>query len=96
MESPKLTEEESKKLHTLFQQLDLNKDGTIDLNDLTSAMDAMQVPRPPGHAQVGPGLPVCFPRKRSPKNAAPIVICTFRALVHIMVFCVLLIILHYN
>ena len=50
--SSQLPEDERKKLHDLFQQLDVNKDGTIDIDDLTRAMKSMQVPQVPGHAQV--------------------------------------------
>ncbi|KAL8562915.1 hypothetical protein ACOMHN_004607 [Nucella lapillus] len=46
-----MSEEERKKLRKLFEELDLNKDGAIDLNDLTKAMETMSVPRFPGHAQ---------------------------------------------
>ncbi|XP_076436632.1 calcium-binding mitochondrial carrier protein SCaMC-2-like [Babylonia areolata] len=48
---PQMSEEELKNLRDLFQQLDLNKDGTVDLNDLTKAMESMHVPRFPGHAE---------------------------------------------
>lgn len=48
---PPLSEDEEKKLHDLFLQLDVNKDGTIDVNDLTRAMKEMNVPQVPGHAQ---------------------------------------------
>lgn len=51
-EDPQLPKDEIKKLHELFQQLDVNKDGTIDIDDLTRAMESMQVPQIPGHAQV--------------------------------------------
>ena len=44
--------EEETKLHDLFQQLDVNKDGTIDIDDLTRAMNSMNVPQLPGHAKV--------------------------------------------
>ena len=50
---PPLSAEEEKKLHDFFQKLDVNKDGTIDINDLTRGMESMQVPQIPGHAQVG-------------------------------------------
>lgn len=46
-----MSEEEKKKLHDLFEQLDVNKDGTIDIHDLTRAMESMQVPQVPEHAQ---------------------------------------------
>ena len=50
--SVELSEAERKNLHDLFQRLDVNKDGTIDIDDLTRAMESMQVPQIPGHAQV--------------------------------------------
>uniref|UniRef100_A0A0B7AA15 EF-hand domain-containing protein n=1 Tax=Arion vulgaris TaxID=1028688 RepID=A0A0B7AA15_9EUPU len=43
--------EEEKALHDLFQKLDMNKDGRIDLTDLTKAMENMQLPQVPGHAK---------------------------------------------
>ncbi|PVD21912.1 hypothetical protein C0Q70_17715 [Pomacea canaliculata] len=46
-----MSSEENKKLHDLFEQLDVNKDGRIDIDDLTHAMASMQVPQIPGHAQ---------------------------------------------
>ncbi|KAK7095207.1 mitochondrial adenyl nucleotide antiporter SLC25A25-like isoform X1 [Littorina saxatilis] len=48
---PPLSVEEQQKLQQLFEQLDVNKDGSIDIDDLTRAMESMQVPHVPGHAQ---------------------------------------------
>ncbi|KAK3792319.1 hypothetical protein RRG08_067120, partial [Elysia crispata] len=43
--------EEEATLHELFETLDMNKDGKLDMNDLTKAMTNMQVPQVPGHAK---------------------------------------------
>ena len=47
-----LPPEEEERLTELFNQLDVNKDGRIDVNDLGKALDQMQVPQIPGQAQV--------------------------------------------
>ena len=47
-----ISAEEEATLHELFESLDLNKDGKLDMNDLTKAMTNMQVPQVPGHAKV--------------------------------------------
>ncbi|BFZ20540.1 hypothetical protein BsWGS_23579 [Bradybaena similaris] len=46
-----VTPEEEKSLHELFLKLDMNQDGKIDMNDLTKAMETMQLPLVPGHAK---------------------------------------------
>ena len=47
-----MSKEEEKKLNELFNKLDVNKDGQIDIHDLTQALSDMQVPQLPGHAKV--------------------------------------------
>lgn len=47
-----LTPEEGERLSHLFNQLDVDKDGLIDVNDLTEALHLLQVPVVPGQAQV--------------------------------------------
>ena len=47
-----LSVEEQKRIATLFNQLDINQDGRIDINDLTAALHQLQVPQVPGQAQV--------------------------------------------
>ncbi|XP_050412207.1 mitochondrial adenyl nucleotide antiporter SLC25A24-B [Patella vulgata] len=42
---------EDKKLEELFKKIDINKDGRIDIEDLSKALKAMDVPTSPGHAQ---------------------------------------------
>ena len=44
--------EEEARLAELFNRLDVNKDGKIDINDLTAALHQMQVPQVPGQAEV--------------------------------------------
>jgi len=47
-----LSEEEIKRYNDLFHKIDINRDGKIDINDLTKALQKFQVPLVPGHAQV--------------------------------------------
>lgn len=47
-----ISPDEEKTLHDLFLKLDMNKDGKIDMLDLTKAMETMQLPQVPGHAKV--------------------------------------------
>lgn len=47
-----ISKEEEEKLKELFNKLDVNKDGRIDINDLTQALSTLQVPQTPGHAKV--------------------------------------------
>ena len=47
-----ISEEDAKYFHELFTKLDVDKDGKIDINDLTRAMECMQVPHGSGHAEV--------------------------------------------
>ena len=51
-ETADVSAEEEATLHELFETLDMNKDGKLDMNDLTKAMTNMQVPQVPGHAKV--------------------------------------------
>lgn len=52
-EASKAADEDGQKLKELFKKLDVNQDGRIDIDDLTSALDTMNVPQVPDHAQVG-------------------------------------------
>lgn len=47
-----LSPEEEQRLSGLFNRLDVNKDGRIDIHDLSEALNSMQVPQVPGQAQV--------------------------------------------
>ena len=47
-----LPEEERKRLSDLFNQLDVNKDGKIDIRDLSEAWAKLHVPHRPGQAEV--------------------------------------------
>ena len=47
-----LTKEDEERLSILFDRLDVNKDGKIDVKDLTEALHEMDVPKHPGHTQV--------------------------------------------
>ena len=47
-----LTPEDQKRLSELFDSLDVDKDGRIDVNDLTEALQQLEVPVIPGQAQV--------------------------------------------
>ncbi|KAJ8300124.1 hypothetical protein KUTeg_021643 [Tegillarca granosa] len=46
-----MTPEEEKSLRKLFEKLDVNKDGKVDMDDLNKALHDMQVPQLPGHAK---------------------------------------------
>lgn len=50
-EATVISQEEEEKLKELFNKLDINKDGRIDINDLTQALSTLQVPQTPGHAK---------------------------------------------
>ncbi|KAK3087277.1 hypothetical protein FSP39_003967 [Pinctada imbricata] len=50
-EEKAMSKEEEKKLNELFNKLDVNKDGKIDMHDLTQALSDMRVPQLPGHAK---------------------------------------------
>ena len=45
------------RLEELFRKLDVNRDGRIDIHDLSEALLRLKVPQLPGHAQVCSGLP---------------------------------------
>ena len=47
-----ISQEEEERLSELFNRLDVNKDGRIDIHDLSEALNSMQVPQVPGQAQV--------------------------------------------
>jgi len=49
----KLSEKEERELSDLFNQLDVNRDGKIDVKDLTAAFRNLDVPHYPGHVKVG-------------------------------------------
>ncbi|GAB1602492.1 calcium-binding mitochondrial carrier protein SCaMC-2-like [Argonauta hians] len=49
--SHELSPEEREKLSALFNRLDVNKDGSIDIHDLSAALCQMDVPQVPGQAQ---------------------------------------------
>ena len=53
-----LSPEEEKRLSELFDRLDVDKDGRIDVNDLTEALHLLEIPVIPGQAQVV--APACF------------------------------------
>ena len=44
--------EEEQQLRNLFKKLDINKDGVIDIDDLTEALQTLKVPQLPGQAEV--------------------------------------------
>ncbi|CAH1786844.1 unnamed protein product [Owenia fusiformis] len=46
-----LSPEEQKRLQDLFNRLDVNKDGRIDVHDLTEALHNLKIPQVPGHAE---------------------------------------------
>lgn len=58
-ETTVISQEEEEKLKELFNKLDINKDGRIDINDLTQALSTLQVPQTPGHAKVTFLLSIC-------------------------------------
>ncbi|KAL3871520.1 hypothetical protein ACJMK2_039514 [Sinanodonta woodiana] len=45
------TSAEKERLSALFEKIDRNKDGRIDIDDLSEALQSMNVPTVPGHAQ---------------------------------------------
>lgn len=49
---PEMSAEEEKRLHALFNKLDINKDGQIDMDDLTKALGNLGVPQAPDHVKV--------------------------------------------
>ncbi|KAK3586972.1 hypothetical protein CHS0354_026687 [Potamilus streckersoni] len=46
-----VTSAEKERLSALFEKIDRNKDGRIDIDDLSEALQSMNVPTVPGHAQ---------------------------------------------
>ena len=48
-----LTTIEEENLAKLFDQLDINKDGRINVDDLQKGLHRLRVPQVPGQAQVG-------------------------------------------
>ena len=50
--SHELRAEDEKRLESLFKQLDVNRDGRIDANDLSEALHRMGIHQMPGHVQV--------------------------------------------
>lgn len=50
-----MSKKEEARIQELFDTLDHNKDGKIDIKDLTSAFHHLGVPQIPGQAQVGLG-----------------------------------------
>jgi len=46
------TAADEQRLEELFRKLDLNRDGRIDIHDLSEALHRLKVPQLPGHAQV--------------------------------------------
>ena len=53
-----LSEEDEKRLGSLFKQLDVNGDGRIDVQDLSESLRRMGVHQVPGHAEVSSSAPV--------------------------------------
>ena len=51
-----LPEAERERLSALFNKLDVNKDGKIDITDLSKAWSKLNVPHQPGRAEVN----ICF------------------------------------
>ena len=47
-----LSNEETQRMSELFNKLDINKDGKIDITDLSKSLQQMDVWQVPGHAQV--------------------------------------------
>jgi len=43
---------DERRVEELFRQLDVNRDGRIDIHDLSEALRRLKVPQLPGHAQV--------------------------------------------
>ena len=48
--------EDEERIAELFNQLDVNKDGRIDIHDLTEALAKLNIPQIPGQAQVTHGF----------------------------------------
>ena len=46
------SEADERRIEDLFRKLDVNKDGRIDIHDLSEALHRLEVPQLPGHAQV--------------------------------------------
>lgn len=49
---PHLNADEEKRLSSLFNRLDVNHDGRIDVHDLSKALQKLRIPHVPGQAQV--------------------------------------------
>ena len=64
MEVEELSKHDEARIQELFDRLDLDKDGKIDIKDLSNAFHQLGVPQIPGQAQV------C--RSRSRKRTAKI------------------------
>lgn len=47
-----ISQEEEERLSNLFDRLDVNRDGKIDVKDLTLALHQMEVPKHDGHTRV--------------------------------------------
>lgn len=47
-----LNADEEKRLSSLFNRLDVNHDGRIDVHDLSKALQKLRIPHVPGQAQV--------------------------------------------
>ena len=52
MEVEELSKHEEARIQELFDRLDLDKDGKIDIKDLSNAFHQLGVPQIPGQAQV--------------------------------------------
>ena len=52
--SPKISAEEEERFQSLFKKLDVNKDGRIEVHELTEGLKTMKVPEShaKGHAKV--------------------------------------------
>jgi len=50
--SHSISEADERRLEELFRKLDVNRDGRIDIHDLSEALHRLKVPQLPGHAQV--------------------------------------------
>lgn len=66
-----LTSDEEEKFTDLFNRLDTNKDGRIDIHDLSEALKTMRVPQVEDHARVSillfvqHGLCTCYQPKKA-------------------------------
>jgi len=47
-----LSESDERRIEELFRKLDVNRDGRIDIHDLSEALHRLEVHQLPGHAQV--------------------------------------------